>query len=266
MLRMVLFLLGLTIWSCVVCSCAAPALRVMTWNIHHGRGLDNNVDLERIATVIRESGADIVALQEVDVGTRRTNRRDLAGELAALTGMTHVFGKNIDYQGGGYGNAVLSRYPILAHSNHHYKMLREGEQRGLLRVEIAVGRRRLMLFDTHLDHRRADVERLQCIGEIATALSDLSEMPVLVCGDFNDTPGSRTYEAVTRHLVDSWRTGAGETFPSNAPRKRIDYVFTGRPDAHGYGLHPVRAWIPATTASDHLPLVVELRFGPRRAA
>src|SRR5688572_31668602 len=86
--------------------------RVMTYNIHHGEGMDGKVDLERIAALIQNEQADIVALQEVDKGVERTARRDLGAELARLTGMQCVFSNNYHFQGGEYGNAVLTRFPI----------------------------------------------------------------------------------------------------------------------------------------------------------
>src|SRR6185295_11676569 len=100
--------------------------RVMTYNIHHGEGADGRVDLLRVAEVVKQEKADIVALQEVDKGVERTKRRDLPAELAALTGMTCVFSNNFHYQGGEYGNAVLTRFPVLRWDNTHYQMLRRG--------------------------------------------------------------------------------------------------------------------------------------------
>src|SRR5678810_85346 len=108
------------------CSTAEPTnqatFRVMTYNIHHGEGLDGKVDLLRIAELIKREGADIVALQEVDKGTQRTARRDFPEELAALTGMTAVFSNNFAFEGGEYGNAVLTRFPIKRWTNLHYHM------------------------------------------------------------------------------------------------------------------------------------------------
>ena len=92
---------------------AAPAsLRVLTYNIHIGKGLDGKLDLERIARVIRDSKADVVALQEVDVKTRRTENVDQAAELARLTNMHVHFGKAMDHDGGAYGVAILSRFEL----------------------------------------------------------------------------------------------------------------------------------------------------------
>src|SRR5439155_26275097 len=106
--------------------------------IHHGEGLDGKIDLMRISQLITSEGADVVALQEVDRGVARTARRDFPAELAALTGMKCVFNNNYDYQNGEYGNAVLSRFPVKSWTNTHYKMLREGEQRGILRLVLDV--------------------------------------------------------------------------------------------------------------------------------
>ena len=253
MLRQLSICLAITL-----CACQAPSrLTVMSYNIHHGRGIDEQVDLSRIAEVILASGADLVALQEVDVGTARTDQRALAGELAELCGMTRVFGKNIDYQGGDYGNAILSRLPILWSQNHHYDMIRVGEQRGLLQVVVELDGREVGFFTTHIDYRPDDTERIKHMAEIDRVRGGHSDLPVILCGDFNDTPGSRTHAASRQEWIDAWEsvgTGSGFTFPSETAAKRIDYVFLSR----GRGLTPLRSWIPMSLASDHRPLVLEL--------
>jgi endonuclease/exonuclease/phosphatase family metal-dependent hydrolase len=231
----------------------------MTFNIHHGEGADGKIDLNRIAEVILGQKADIVALQEIDRAVERTARRDLIAELAALTGMNYAFGKNIDYQGGDYGNAVLSRYQIVKQQNHHYKMLRPGEQRGLLQVVLKVEGKRLLLLNTHLDHRRDDAERLANIDEIKQILGQYKGLPVILCGDFNDIPDSPTHRKVEETLTDSWRRagkGEGFSYSSTQPQKRIDYIFVNK----GKALVPVTAWVPESNASDHLPVVVEFKF------
>src|SRR5947209_7660359 len=146
--------------------------RVMTYNIHHGEGLDGKVDLLRISDVIKREQADIVALQEVDKGVARTARRDLPAELAALTGMTCVFSNNFHYQGGEYGNAVLTRFPIVRWTDAHYKMIRTGEQRGLLQLTLRVHGRELVFMNTHIDYRADDTERLMNITEIQALLNE----------------------------------------------------------------------------------------------
>src|SRR5690606_25035110 len=130
----------------------ATVFRVMSYNIHHGRGMDDRVDLERIAEAIKKANPDLVALQEVDRGTRRTDGRDLTAELAKLTGMEGYFEKNIPYQGGEYGNAILSRFPILEKKNTHLRMIRENEQRGALQVLVEVDGEKLLFVNTHIDY------------------------------------------------------------------------------------------------------------------
>lgn len=237
----------------------APAtMRVMSYNIRHGRGLDGRLDLERIAAVLRDARADVVLLQEVDRGTERTDRRDLAAELAALTGMHGVFSRNIPYQGGEYGNATLSRFPVVAWTNLHFRMLRPGEQRGLLQVTAEVpGQGRVQFWNTHIDYRPDDAERLGNVAEV-NALLDRTADPVILGGDFNDLPGSRVHAALGARWQDAWLAageGDGFTYPADRPAKRIDYFWV----PHGSAWQAARAWVPDTTASDHRPVVVEFR-------
>jgi endonuclease/exonuclease/phosphatase family metal-dependent hydrolase len=237
---------------------AKRSFRVMTYNIHHGEGIDGKFDLNRIAEVILTQKVDIVALQEVDRGVERTGRRDLIAELASLTGMHYAFGKNIDYQGGDYGNAVLTRFQILKQQNHHYKMIRPGEQRGLLQALLMVEGRQLLFLNTHLDYRRDDAERLSNIDEIKQIIEQYKGLRVILCGDFNDTPGSRTHRKVEVIFLDLWaRIGRGEgfTYSSGQPQKRIDYVFVKKEKS----VVPVGAWVIESNASDHLPVVVEFK-------
>jgi endonuclease/exonuclease/phosphatase family metal-dependent hydrolase len=251
---------------CPGCRTASPdesasksAFRVMTYNIHHGEGLDGKVDLERIARVIRRERVDVVALQEVDKGVQRTDRRDLAGELAALTGLTAVFSNNFHYQGGEYGNAVLTRFPVLTATNLHYQMLRTNEQRGLLQLVLKVHGRKLAFMNTHVDFRGADSERLLNVDEIRSQACRYAGTPVVLCGDFNDTPDSRVHQRLREQFADAWALagqGTGWTFPAGVPRKRIDYVWITK----GGAIECVGAQVPESDASDHRPLVVELRF------
>jgi len=233
--------------------------RVMTFNIHHGEGLDGKVELARIAALIQRERADLVALQEVDKGVQRTARRDLPAELAALTGLTCVFSNNFSYQGGEYGNAALTRFPVLSATNSHYQMLQTNEQRGLLQLTLEVHGRRLVFMNTHIDYRGDDTERRLNVREIKALAEPPAETPVILCGDFNDTPGSRVHEELKETLADAWELagkGTGWTFPASHPRKRIDYVWISKAS----GLVPIAAEIPESDASDHLPVVVEFRF------
>ncbi len=237
---------------------ARPAsLRVLTYNIHHGEGVDGRLDLERIANLINEHRPDLVALQEVDRGVARTSRRDLPGELSRLTGLRVVFGKNIDHQGGDYGNAILSRHPIDHSTNLHFRMLHTGEQRGLLSASIDFSGEPLLFMSTHLDFRPDPAERLSNVAEIKAALNRHPGPLVIVAGDFNDHPDGEVHRSMKQAFTDAWEVGGsgnGFTYSSTGPRSRIDYVYarlTG-------GWEVVRAEVLASQASDHLPLLVEL--------
>ena len=238
---------------------ASAPFRVMTYNIHHGAGLDGKVDLPRIAALIKHERADIVALQEVDKGVTRTAKRDCPAELAALTGMSCVFSNNLHFQGGEYGNAVLTRFPIKRSANRHFKMLNPGEQRGLLQVVLDVHGRELVFLDTHADARSEDAERVYSAAEMVEAIQPYRGRPMILCGDFNDTPGSRTYQALAKEFMDSWMVagvGDGFTIPAEKPRKRIDYLWVSTNPA----IETLKVWVPQSDASDHLPVVGEFRL------
>jgi endonuclease/exonuclease/phosphatase family metal-dependent hydrolase len=254
-------MLALCVAGCQTAGKAATTntLRVMTYNIHHGEGLDRKVDLQRIADLIKHEQADIVALQEVDKGVQRTAKRDCPAELAALTGMTCVFSNNYHFQGGEYGNAVLTRFPVKRWTNRHYKMLRPGEQRGLLQIVLDVHGRELVFLDTHVDFRGDDTERLLNADEIAEAIQPYRGRPMILCGDFNDTPESRTCQKLAQQFTDTWKAaGAGDGFsiPAEKPRKRIDYIWTSKEPA----IQALKIWVPESEASDHRPVVAEFKL------
>jgi endonuclease/exonuclease/phosphatase family metal-dependent hydrolase len=239
--------------ACIGAPQQRPLLRVMTWNIHHARGLDGEVDIDRIAAEIRAAAPDLVALQEVDRGVRRTGGLDIPAALAERTGMQVAFGKNIDYQGGDYGNAVLTRMPILRQHNHHYQMLRVGEQRGLLQVRVVWSGREIELWNTHIDYRPDDSERRLNATEIL-ARQAASDVPVILCGDFNDLPGSAVHSQLTATFRDSCADDASAfTYPAATPKKRIDWVLLTP------SWQVVEASVPETVASDHRGVVVVLR-------
>src|SRR5471030_2775271 len=137
-------------------------LRVLTYNIHHGEGMDGRFDLSRLAGVVTSIHPDLVALQEVDEGTERASGVDELAELARLTDLHAVFGKAMDYWGGEYGVAVLSRWPLLRTHNDPLPNLAEHEPRTALTVEVAVGDGgpRIAFTSTHFDQARDPENRL----------------------------------------------------------------------------------------------------------
>lgn len=260
--------LPLAVLSCVLavlCMSMSPLtkargkvrLRVMTYNVHVGTGMDKKLDLTRIAEVIKRERPDLVALQEIDRGVERTGRVDQIKELARLTKMDYAFAHNLNYQGGQYGVAVLSRLPILSIDHRRYAHLREAERRGFLRVEVELKGQRINFVTTHLDYQHAD-NRLYEAGQLLAAFPAQKEAPLIIAGDFNDEPSGTTYQLMLKHFADVWMAsepaGDGLTYPADKPRKRIDYLFLG-------GCISVKsARVVQTLASDHLPLVAEVEI------
>jgi len=247
-------------------------LRVMTWNIHHGEGTDKKVDVDRIAKVILREKPDVVALQEIDRGVERSGKIDIITRLADLTDMTYAFGKTIDFQGGEYGNAFLTRFPILEERNRRFGLIQPGEQRGLLQLILDVRGEEVVVANTHLESSSNDSARASSIGELRTTLRGYSPRPVVVCGDFNDEPESRVMTELKKDYADSWATlgrGEGFTFPSDTPKRRIDYVLVlnnSKPDSAfaAVQLRPLSARVLQSSASDHLPLLVEFELRTER--
>jgi endonuclease/exonuclease/phosphatase family metal-dependent hydrolase len=208
--------------------------------------------------VIRSVEPDLVALQEVDSNVRRTKLLDEPTELARLTGMQFVFGPNIPYEGGLYGNAVLSRWPIVKSTNHRLPTFYAGEQRGVLEVSVQPPNwdQPILVFATHFDYRRGSPERLPSARMINALIAARGDVPALLVGDLNDTPGGSTL----RELENQWRQAnrhMAVTYPAYGPHKQIDYVM----------LHPRRYWrvietrvIDERFASDHRPLLAVLEL------
>lgn len=257
MVRRVFVLLVIVTSLLAGCASNRPvALRVMTYNIHHGQGMDKQIDLERIARIIREAKPDLVALQEVERGTQRTHQADEPARLAEMTGMTAVFEKNIDLQGGEYGNAVLSRLPIAAHEHYLLPRMGNNEQRGVLETHIKVAGGTLVFFATHLDHQKDDAERLASVAFIRQKIAEQQSQPVILAGDFNAEPDSPALKAAAEFLRSACPPAAEAslTFPADEPTIRIDHVlYNGHPalQATGYRV------LPEATASDHRPVVAD---------
>ena len=233
----------------------AQSIRVLAYNIKHGRGNDGQVDLKRAAQVIRRLNPDIVALQEIDAGVTRSGNIDEPAELARLTGLVHyAFGPFFDYQGGQYGMAVLSRRPIKAQANHR---LPDGaEPRTSLDVTVAgpQDRRSFRLANVHF--YRTEQERLAQAKQLLTKLKQGS-LPTIVAGDFNSTPGS----SVLSLFAGSWTIpDKGEdhfTFSSDRPNREIDFILYRPMDA--FEVLDIDV-VDEPVVSDHRPVTLDLRF------
>src|SRR5687767_15601661 len=170
------------------CAPSKPVtLRVMTYNIHHGHGMDGRFDLGRTVKVINDARPDLVALQEVDSKTERVHQIDEPRELGERTGMQPIFGKTIDWQGGEYGIAVLSRLPVLYSRAYPLPNTPGHEPRVLMEVSVLVGGQPLVFYNTDLDDNPDDAERMGSI-ELFERIAREQKDPVILGGDLFGTP------------------------------------------------------------------------------
>jgi len=242
----------------VLAACAAPdtRLRVLCYNIRHGLGSDETLDLTRIARVIRAADADLVSLQEVDRGVRRSDGVDQPAELGRLTGMTALFEQNIPYQGGEYGNAVLTRLPVERSTNHALPQMRPGEQRGALEVVVRSRAGPVRFVATHFDYRPDDSERLASIRTLENIAAD-GDLPTIVAGDLNASHDSRVMQDLLIRWHSALPPGDHPTYPAPEPQKQIDWVL----------MRPSHRWrvisavvLDEPTASDHRPVLVVIEL------
>ena len=228
-------------------------MTVMTYNIHHGEGTDGKLDLERIAQIIRAQKPDLVALQEVDDRATRSGGVAQAAELGRLTGMHAVFGKAMDFQGGGYGQAILSKLPIREHHVHQLPQRPGREPRILVVATIDAPGEDFLFAGVHLDHELEEV-RLEQATEVNRLLIHTGPATILA-GDFNAVPESGTMRA----FIPKWKDSAGEqaapTIPAGQPRRRIDFILAAPAD-HWAVLHAEVLEEPV--ASDHRPVIARI--------
>lgn len=231
-------------------------LRVMTYNIHHGAGMDGKLDLPRIAEVIKRVKPDVVALQEVDLKTGRAQGVDQAAELGKLTGLHSAFGKAMDFDGGEYGEALLSRWPLEEVRVIELPKADGAEPRCILTARVqADGERPAFVFaGTHLEHAQAQLCLCQA-GKLGSYLADSKGLSVILAGDLNAEFDSLPLTVLRRHYAVA-ATESLPTFPAGQPRKSLDHVL----------YRPTSAWqvvetqvIDESAASDHRPLLVVLQ-------
>lgn len=203
-------------------------VRVLSYNILHGETLKGDFDLDLIAGVIRQEDPDLVALQEVDFRTRRALHMDLVSELGERTALVPLFGRAMYYDGGEYGEGILSGYTFLSSRNHALPAGEGKEPRAALEVRIQLPCGDTIAFiGTHLDHT-GDVDRINQAGELREILAGL-KLPVILAGDLNARPESRPMEILFEVLEPSSGDMA-PSIPSDGPRSKIDYILYGPPE------------------------------------
>ena len=230
-------------------------LRVLSYNIRHGEGMDGQIDLGRIAEVIGRQGPDLVALQEVDKGCKRTDGRDIAAELGALLNIEHRFARFMPYQGGDYGVAVLSRLPVVGTSVH--RIPGRVDEYCVLEVRVQVDgvATPVSFVSLHNDYRDEST-RVSQVEAIHEALGNV-ERPVILAGDFN---AERTGPSL-QYLADhGWefldKTGNSKTYPADDPKVEIDF-FAIRGVSTVSFEHEV---VDERVASDHKPISAAITY------
>jgi endonuclease/exonuclease/phosphatase family metal-dependent hydrolase len=236
-------------------------LRILTYNIHHAEGVDKKLDIPRIANLIRAAEADLVAVQEVDFKTRRTGSVDQPAELARLTGMHVYFAKAMDYQGGQYGQVILSRHPLTDTKTHPLPPTEQGvEPRIMAEARVKIGDQSIAFFATHLDHQN-EARRLKQVEEIARVTANLKDDTIaLLAGDLNARPESAPITTLTKQWTDPSAGKGLLTIPAEKPKAQIDFVLY-RPKER---LRPVDVKvIDEAVASDHRPVLAVFELPAR---
>lgn len=232
-------------------------VRILTFNILHGATTRGDFNLDTIAAVINEVQPDLVALQEVDFKTNRAKGYDLATELGLRTKMAPLFGKAMDYDGGAYGEGVLTRMPIISSRTVALPHSPENEPRAALgvTVELAPGDT-ICFIGTHLEHQRNNPDRTaqtQKLNEVFVK----NKYPTILAGDLNDTPESQPILILKKYWSDASEENPKPTFSSENPQRKIDYIFY-RPENRWKVLET--KVICNTVASDHCALFTVLQL------
>ncbi|WP_257349705.1 endonuclease/exonuclease/phosphatase family protein [Pseudalkalibacillus decolorationis] len=241
-------------------------LKILTFNIHHGKGMDKKLDLKRISQIIDESNADIIGLNEVDKQfSKRSEYMDQAEWIANKLKMDYVFGPAITMEGKRkddirqYGSTILTRFPILDSENHPFDFLPSIiEDRSLLEVTLEIDKQEVAVYVTHLSlapflHGKQTEFILKQVNKQKT--------PSIIMGDWNMKPYSSSWRLITKQLKDTWvehqtKGDCGYTYPSNRPRMKLDYIFTNKE----FEVINSKVLIHEKEASDHLPLLTTLKL------
>lgn len=224
-------------------------VKFMTYNIRHGQGMDDVIDLDRQAAVIIGANPDVIGLQEVDSCVKRSNRIAEAAVLGAKTGMHATFGGAIPLTGGKYGVAILSKEEPLSVRN---TPLPGQEKRTLLVCEFED----YVYACTHLD-----LNEDSCLASLPLILEEAArwDKPFFICGDWNVRPSHSFITQIRRKfriLTSTTESSKNNTFPANNPSRIIDYIACYPRNA--YKSKSASVVLNEPVASDHRPVTVEV--------
>jgi endonuclease/exonuclease/phosphatase family metal-dependent hydrolase len=225
---------------------ASTEISVLTFNIKSSRVAGGGVQIDTLAQTLTTWKPDIVLLQEVDKNRPISGSLDMPAYLGERLGYYSTFGANVLRPGDSqYGTAILSRFPITASENTLLPRGPGEQQRGLLHAVIDIDGLQLSAYSTHLQHTSADA-RMRQVSAIRGLVAD-DDLPMIMGGDFNATPGTDVMAIARSFLTDTWNAvgvGSGLTAPNSAPRVRIDYQLYS-------GVDPLSAQVLTPPVSDH---------------
>jgi len=201
-------------------------LRILTYNIYHGETTDGRVDMDLFASIINEVKPDLVALQEVDKNAKRTGVIDITKELSKRTGLNGHFVKHRDFQGGEYGNAILSRFPVTdIHVIQGYRSTPSGITIPNARIKLPNGMD--IIFNcTHLSTRLED--RQQQAKQLLDYYHSLNGVPMIITGDLNAEPHDPEIKMLLEPFAESDTTFANTFSTRTGLVKKIDYILYPR--------------------------------------
>lgn len=249
------YLTVLILLICNACISQKPkhSLRVCSYNIRHGEGMDGKIDIKRIADLLRKSGAELIALQEVDKNCARSRNRDIAQELANLLGMHYHFEKFMNYDGGEYGMAILSKFPILESIRHD--LPKGSEPRCAIEVHLMTPytSQIISFVNIHNEWNRNKIRLAQ-----TQILNDKlkSNRATILAGDFN---GDQADPALIHLKANHWsilQKSPNKTWPSDQPETEIDFIMTRHLPSHTVDHYVIEESI----ISDHRPIFAEFEF------
>lgn len=251
-------LLTQTVFSAEILPAKKQTIRVMTYNLHHCNppSAGDKIDVKAIADVIIREKADLVALQEVDVNTERSGKgNNQAKMLADMTGMHYYFSKAIDHQGGDYGVAVLSKYPIVDSVRYGLPIHADKpeEQRTIAAVTIQLpGKKNIIFASTHLGLKEPNrlLQSEKIVKEFGNA-----QFPMILGGDFNAVPDSEPIKYLDQYFQRTCLNDCGWTIPVEKPNKTIDFIMFKKGDPFKVKSTKV---VEEKYASDHLPVISEI--------
>ncbi|MGV3504673.1 MAG: endonuclease/exonuclease/phosphatase family protein [Adhaeribacter sp.] len=238
-----------------------PVVKVMTFNIfgaRPGAGLPP-AEVNELAKVINDQKPDLVALQEVDVYTNRSGKSvHHAADIARLTGMYWFFTKAIDRDGGEYGDAVLSRFPILESKRFTLPVADGlgGEFRSVALVKVQKDNKPFYFASTHLDHLQQEDNRLLQAQHLKQIVQEEIKGPLILAGDLNAVPESQTMNIIRGFMNLGCRQQCPFTYPASNPSRTIDYILSA--PAEKFSVLNYQA-IPYLNASDHAPVIATIQ-------